>query len=214
MEQEGVKKGLFSRVADVFAKESDTLADPLEIEETESTAKAEFSAEDEVLLREILTDVQSHGPQLKQFIELASALTEIIPQESACFQATLKALEQTAATTKPDLLVAADRQLAALDQERQSFEKSIREKSKNIEAIGKKGEAVRARIDELQATIQALSKEEQELYSEKAKEEDLVRSAQARFETITRKVEQDIQSLVEKIDDYLADDAGPEKKSA
>jgi hypothetical protein len=211
------KKGLFSRLTDALFVE-------IEAEEEHAASagdarpapaaaaeEARLGQEDEKLLQEILSQVRKEGPLLEQFLELAVSLREIVPQESAAYQAALKALEKTSAAGKSDLLAAADRQLAALAAEKAAFEQSARKKMTALQATGRKAEEVRARISELQKSIQSLEQEEKQLYTQMAAEEKLVRTAQLRFDTVTRQVERDIRGRLEKIRNYLPDAADAAK---
>lgn len=206
------KKSFFSRIADVIFEEAEPAEAPsaasLPAAATsgqQAAGEGRLSGEDDRLYREIVAAVESRGELLQKFLDLTDSLREIVPQESACFQAALTALGKTSGASKADLLAAADLQLAALEEEKADVAESVQKKLDALQASGKKAETVRARISELQKTIQALEQEEQRLYAEMAVEEKLVRTAQLRFETISRTVERDIRARLEKIRNFLPD---------
>ncbi|HAD04341.1 MAG: hypothetical protein A2005_01870 [Desulfuromonadales bacterium GWC2_61_20] len=212
MTQESEKKrGFLSRLSDALFEEVE--ASPEEETATAlKTATATAGAAevapapvDGKLRQELQQQLAKEGPLLGQFLELAASLGELIPQESASYQAALRALEQTGGASKADILASVDNQLAALASERTIFAESVEKKLAAQQATTRKSEEIRARISELQKSIQALEQEEQQLFAKMASEEKLIRTAQMRFDSAAREVERELRSKLEKIRNYLPD---------
>jgi len=158
---------------------------------------------DDKLRQELLQQLAKEGPLLGQFLELAASLAELIPQESASYQAALRALEQTGGASKDEILASVDNQLAALANEKSVFAESVQKKLAAQQTSTRKGEEIRARISDMQKAIQALEQEEQQLFAKMASEEKLIRTAQMRFDSAAREVERELRSKQEKIRNYL-----------
>lgn len=210
-QEQSPKESFFSRISKAIFEEVEatpplppgTAAARTSAPSSRAGEGGELPTDDDQLLQEMSREVASHGLLLGQFIELTASLKEIIPQESASFQAALKALEQTSGATRAALLAAADEQLAALQMEKSTFAKSVEGKMAALAQSSGKAEKIRARINELQKSIQALEAEEQQLFTAMAAEEKLIHAAQFRFDSVIKIIEREIQSKLEKIRNYL-----------
>lgn len=206
------KKGLFSRLSEALFEEVETapesVGQPAAVPSEASPSKGEASGVDEKLHHDLLKQLADEGPLLGQFLELAATLADIVPQESASYQAALKALEKTTGAGKKDILAAVDAQLQALGREKSAFVASVEKKLAAQQVAGRKSEEIRTRIGELQKAIQALEQEEQQLFAKMANEEKLIRTAQLRFDSTVREVERGLRGTLEKIRSYLPDPPG------
>lgn len=208
-EEEVKKRGFLSRLSEALFKEVDAattneIAAPADAPKPAADTTA-TSTVDEQLRKDLLQQLADDGPLLGQFLDLAASLAELIPQESASYQAALRALEKTGGTGKDDLLAAVDRQLATLEREKAAFAESVQKKLTAQQAATLKSDEIRARIGELQKAIQALESEEQQLFAKVASEEKLIRTAQLRFDSTTREVERELRGQLEKLRNYLPD---------
>lgn len=210
-ENDEKKKGFLSRLSDaLFEEVESTTSDEVAAPSNEMQPAGESSAQatvDEQLRKDLLQQLAAEGPLLGQFLDLAASLAELIPQESASYQAALRALEKTGGSGKDDLLAAVDQQLAALEREKGAFANSVQKKLAAQQAATRKSDEIRARISELQKSIQALEAEEQQLFAKVASEEKLIRTAQLRFDSTTREIERELRSQLEKLRNYLPDAA-------
>ncbi|GAB4389613.1 MAG: hypothetical protein Kow0025_16050 [Thermodesulfovibrionales bacterium] len=151
------------------------------------------------LLEDMRSEVVGKGEAVQKFLGLTGALEEVVPDEERRHEAAMKALFHATGLSGEDLLAAADRQLAEIKRQKESFALTADRWRRDLGEHFSRAREIREEMEALRRRLSELEEEQKAASSGLRRGEKEISDAEARFASEARELQAGIEGVISSI---------------